>query len=100
MLEVAYEMYARGYKFYPAKLGKSHETRFLSEESKVRLPFSALPGVGENAAKALVSEYTKKPFISIDDMSSRAKLNKTAIKALTDHGVLSELPESDQICLF
>ncbi|MDD4563964.1 MAG: PolC-type DNA polymerase III [Eubacteriales bacterium] len=100
VLEVAYEMYARGYKFYPAKLGKSHETRFLSEESKARLPFSALPGVGENAAKALVSEYTKKPFISIDDMSSRAKLNKTAIKALTDHGVLSELPESDQICLF
>jgi DNA polymerase-3 subunit alpha (Gram-positive type) len=100
VLEVAYEMYARGYEFYPAKLGKSHEIRFLPEDGKVRLPFSALSGVGENAARALVTEYAKKPFLSIDDMSSRAKLNKTAIKALTEHGVLSELPESDQLSLF
>jgi DNA polymerase-3 subunit alpha (Gram-positive type) len=100
VLEVVYEMYARGYEFYPAKLGKSHEIRFLPEDGKVRLPFSALSGVGENAARALVTEYAKKPFLSIDDMSSRAKLNKTAIKALTEHGVLSELPESDQLSLF
>ncbi|HML38747.1 MAG TPA: PolC-type DNA polymerase III, partial [Bacillota bacterium] len=59
VLEVAYEMYARGYEFAPAEIGKSHATRFLSVDGKVLLPFVALAGVGENAAKAIVLEYEK-----------------------------------------
>ncbi len=100
VLEVAYEMYARGYEFYPVKIGRSHETRFFSDEGKVRLPFVALAGVGENAAKAIAFEYTKKPFLSVDDLRNRAKLNKTAVEALINQGVLSDLPESDQLSLF
>lgn len=100
VLEVAYEMYARGYEFSPAEIGKSHATRFLSAEGKVLLPFVALAGVGENAAKAIVSEFEKKPFRSIDDIRNRAKVNKTAIEALMNHGVLSEIPESDQLSFF
>lgn len=100
VLEVAYEMYARGYEFAPAEIGKSHATRFLSVDGKVLLPFVALTGVGENAAKAIVTEYEKKPFISVDDMRNRAKVNKTAVEALMNHGVLAEIPESDQLSLF
>jgi len=100
VLEVAYEMYARGYEFAPAEIGKSHATRFLAADGKVLLPFVALTGVGESAAKAIVSEYEKKPFLSVDDIRNRAKLNKTAIEALMNHGVLSEIPESDQLSLF
>jgi len=100
VLEVAYEMYARGYEFAPAVIGKSHATRFFAAEGKVLLPFVALTGVGENAAKAIVAEFEKKPFQSVDDMKNRAKVNKTAIEALMNHGVLSEIPESDQLSLF
>ena len=100
VLELAYEMYARGYEFAPAEIGRSHATRFLAVDGKVLLPFVALTGVGESAAKAIVSEYEKKPFLSIDDMRNRAKVNKTAIEALVNHGVLSEIPESDQLSLF
>ena len=100
VLEIAYEMYSRGYEFAPAEIGKSHATRFLAVDGKVLLPFVALTGVGENAAKAIVAEFEKKPFMSIDDMKNRAKVNKTAIEALLNHGVLSEIPESDQISLF
>ena len=100
VLEVAYEMYARGYEFYPAEIGKSHATRFQVLDGKVLLPFVALAGVGENAAKAIVAEFEKKPFLSVDDMKNRAKVNKTAVEALLNHGVLSEIPESDQISLF
>ncbi len=100
VLEVAYEMFARGYEFSPAEIGKSHATRFLTVDGKVLLPFVALSGVGESAAKAIVAEYEKKPFISVDDMRNRAKVNKTAVEALTNHGVLADIPDSDQICLF
>jgi DNA polymerase-3 subunit alpha (Gram-positive type) len=100
VLEIAYEMYSRGYEFAPAEIGKSHATRFLAVDGKALLPFVALSGVGESAAKSIVAEYEKKPFISVDDMRNRAKVNKTAIEALTNHGVLSDIPESDQLCLF
>jgi len=100
VLEAAYEMYARGYEFAPAEIGKSHATRFLAVDGKVLLPFVALAGVGESAAKAIVSEYEKKPFLSIDDLKNRTKVNKTAVEALQNHGVLSGIPESDQLSLF
>lgn len=100
VLEVAYEMYARGYEFLPAEIGKSHATKFQSFDGKVLIPFAALSGVGENAAKAIVLQYEIKPFSSIDDMRNRAKINKTAIEALIKHGVLNGIPESDQLCLF
>ena len=35
VLEVAYEMYARGYEFSPARLGKSQALKFWSDEGKV-----------------------------------------------------------------
>ncbi|MBE6034527.1 MAG: PolC-type DNA polymerase III [Clostridiales bacterium] len=100
VLEVAYEMYARGYEFMQAQLGVSHATKFYAKDGKVLLPFVALGGVGENAAKAIVDEYEIRPFETIDEIRERAKANKTAIEALREHGVLKGLPESDQLCLF
>lgn len=100
VLEVAYEMYARGYSFSSAQIGRSDATRFLPWEGKVLLPYLALSGVGENAAKGLAEESLKRPFLSVDDIRSRAKLNQTAVEALQAHGVFQGLPESDQLSLF
>lgn len=100
VLEVAYEMYSRGYEFMEAQLGISHATKFYAKDGKVLLPFVALGGVGENAAKAIVEEYEIQPFETIEEIRERAKANKTAIEALRNHGVLKGLPESDQLCLF
>ncbi len=100
VLEVAYEMYARGYEFLPVDLERSDATKFQVVDGKVLLPFLALTGMGEKAARALAEEAKKGEFFSIDDMKIRAKLNKTAIEALQVHGVLSGLPESNQLSLF
>lgn len=100
ILEVAYEMYARGYTFAPAQLGKSHAIKFWSDEGKVLLPFVALEGVGDTAAKAFAAAYKEKPFDTIEEAVNRAKLNKTATEALRGHGVFKGLPETDQLSLF
>ena len=100
VLEVAYEMYARGYEFLPVDLERSDSVKFEVADGKVLLPFSALNGVGENAAKKLKKERSKGSFFSIDDIRIRAKLNKTAIEALLKAGVLTGLPESNQMTLF
>lgn len=100
VLEVAYEMYSRGYEFLPAQLGLSDGLRFTARDGKVVLPFVAVSGVGENAAKSLAEEYKRKHYATVDDIRDRAKINKTAIEELREHGVLKELPETDQISLF
>lgn len=98
--EVAYEMYARGYEFTPARLGKSLATKFSVDNGKVLLPFVAIEGVGENAAKAFQSEYEIKEFDTVEEAVKRAKLNRTAVEGLRNHGVFEGLAETDQLSMF
>ena len=100
VLEVAYEMYSRGYSFEPARLGISDSLHFLAHDGKVLLPFVAIDGMGENAAKTLVEEYNRRPYETVEEVSDRGKVNKSAIDALRQHGVLDGLPETAQISLF
>ena len=100
ILEVAYEMYARGYEFAPARLGKSDAVKFGVDDGKVLLPFVAIEGVGETAARAFAEEYAVKPFDTIEEAVKRAKLNKTVVEGLRGHGVFTGLPETDQLSMF
>ena len=100
VLEVAYEMYARGYEFMDMKLGLSHATKFDVVDGKVLLPFMALSGMGETAAKSFAEEYKIKPYDTIEEITKRAKVNKASIEALKARGVLKGLPETDQLSFF
>ncbi|NLY47105.1 MAG: PolC-type DNA polymerase III [Tissierella sp.] len=100
VLEVAREMYARGFKFQNVDLYKSHSDRFIIGEDGILPPLKGLDGVGENAARKIVEEREISKFISIEDLVSRAKVTKTVIEALTNHGCLDGIPESNQLTLF
>lgn len=100
VLEVVYEMYSRGFEFKPVDIYESEASVFKVADGKVLLPFLALSGVGENAAKAIVREREFGEFISVDDMKNRAGLNKTAIEALDKQGVTKSLPDTNQLSLF
>lgn len=100
VLEVAYEMYARGYEFAPARLGISDPLKFKAWEGKVLLPFVAITGLGEGAASIFAAEYEKRPYETVEDVMDRGRINKTAIEELRAHGVLDGLPESAQISFF
>lgn len=98
--EIAYEMYGRGYKFKPPKLGASHARRFRVEGDYLRLPYVALEGVGLAAATALYEAYRERPFFTVEDAIERAKINKTALAALNKYNVFDGLPETDQVSFF
>ncbi|MDD6190071.1 MAG: PolC-type DNA polymerase III [Firmicutes bacterium] len=100
VLEVAYEMYARGYSFEPARLGVSDATKFRTHEGKVVLPFVAIPGMGEGAAKSFAKAYDERPFDTVEEISERGKVNKSAIEELRKHGVLEGMPETAQMSIF
>ena len=99
--QIINEMLARGVKLLPVDLYKSHASSFLLEGDDIRLPFSSLPGVGENAAKSLMEarEFVDE-YISIDDLQSRTKISGTVVQTLKDVGTLYSLPDSSQTSLF
>ncbi|MDO4868857.1 MAG: PolC-type DNA polymerase III [Bacillota bacterium] len=100
ILEVAYEMYARGYEFAPARLGISDALKFKAYEGRVLLPFNAIEGMGEGAAKAFARAYEEHPYETVEDVCDRGKVNKTVLEELRAHGVLEGLPETAQISFF
>lgn len=100
VLEVALEMYARGFKFKKVDLYNSDAERFIITDKGILPPLKALDGVGENAAKKIVEERRISEFMSIEDLIKRGKATRPVIDALQNHGCLEKLPQSNQISLF
>ncbi len=96
--QLANECMARGIKFLPVDIEKSDSYAFVPEGDKaIRMPFSALPGVGENAAANIVVARNEEPFFSIEDLQTRAKLTKSVVEVLRTNGALKNLNETDQL---
>ncbi|MBQ4074720.1 MAG: PolC-type DNA polymerase III [Clostridia bacterium] len=99
-MEMVLEMMARGYYFLPADLYKSEVTNFRPEGEKgIRVPFTALGGLGEAAAQGIV-EAREIPFISVEDLKNRGKVSSAVLDLLREHGCLKDLAETNQVTLF
>ncbi len=97
VLQLVNEYYCRGFKFLPVSLTKSDAKAFLPENGAIRLPFSSLPGLGDNAALSIIHARDENEFLSIEDLRIRAKISKAVIQILKDNGVLDGLNETDQL---
>ncbi|MBP3333512.1 MAG: PolC-type DNA polymerase III [Clostridia bacterium] len=99
-LQLANECMARGIKFLPIDIEKSHSYAFQPENGAIRMPFSALGGLGDNAAANIVKARDEEMFFSIEDLQTRAKLSKSIIEVLRKNHALDNLNETDQLSLF
>lgn len=102
ILQIVNEMLARGIAFLPVDLYKSDATVYQIEDGKIRLPFLALKGTGESAARGLAAarEDGQGPFISRDDLRNRSGVSSSVMAMLGEAGALEGLPESSQMSLF
>ena len=100
LLQLVGEMQARGIEFLPVHLYRSDASKFLIEDEGIRPPLTALPGLGENAAQNIMEARKIKVFLSVNDLTSRAKVSKTVIDILRKNGCLEGIPESSQISIF
>ncbi len=100
ILEMAQEMMSRGFSFLPCDLYKSQAAKCVIEDGMIRLPFTALGGTGETAAKNIVETREEYKFLSIEDLKKRAKLSRTVMQKLEENGCLAGLSQSNQISLF
>ena len=57
-------------------------------------------GLGGKAENAVVDAIKDGPFLSIEDFSSRTKVNGTICALMADLGLLGDLPQSNQLSLF
>ena len=99
VLQLIVEAMARGVKFLPVDLQKSHAFIFQPENGAIRMPFSSLPGLGENAAQNIIKAREEEPFFSVEDLQIRAKISKTVIEMLRANGVLDNINETDQMTM-
>lgn len=102
VLQIVIEMLARGIEFLPVDIYKSDARIYKIEDGKIRLPFGAVDGIGENAAISLAKarEDGGGVFLSYDDLMARAGVGKSVCEALKNAGALGDMPESNQISLF
>jgi len=100
-MEVVYEFYLRGLEFLPIDIYKSHATKFLIEDGKIRPPFVAISGLGENAAWDLMNGREGKEFISMEEVAIACpKVSKTHMQMLKEAGAFGSMPETNQVSLF
>ncbi|WP_425438910.1 PolC-type DNA polymerase III [Propionispira arboris] len=100
VLELAWEMYIRGYYVEKVDLYGSLADKFVIHEKSLQPPFAALDGLGSSAAKNIVEARKDGEFSSIDDLKKRTGISKTVVEILREHGCLTGMTESDQMELF
>lgn len=102
VLEVALELYVRGFKVLSVSMDESAATRFIiKEEEKALLPpLIAIDGLGASQAEEIVRGREEKPYTSLEDIKKRGKIGDSMIEKLKELGIVNHLPELDQIVLF
>ncbi len=99
-LEVALEMNDRGVTFMKPCVHTSDPVKYIPRGSSLLMPFTSIPGLGEAAARLIISARQDSAFTSVDDFRRRTKTGKKMIETLRDYGLFEDLPESEQPSLF
>ncbi|MGL4737091.1 MAG: PolC-type DNA polymerase III [Cellulosilyticaceae bacterium] len=98
-MRIVQEMYARGFEFLPINLEIADDKRFQIIDDKIMPSLSAIDGLGEKAAEAIVVAVKEGPFLSKEDFRNRCKVSKTVTDKMSELGILGDLTESNQLSL-
>jgi len=100
MLQLLNEMLARGIEVLPVDIYRSDAARYLIENGKIRLPFAALEGCGDVAARQLEIAREEGEYLSRDDFRRRTKAPAPVIALLEEVGAFEGMGQSNQMSLF
>ena len=100
VMQMVREMYARGISFLPVDVYRSEAYVFKPEDGKIRLPLSALNGLGDTAAENIYKTIHETDCATLEELRITAGLNKNVVEILKANNCLGDLPETDQLSLF
>lgn len=100
ILEMALEMYSRKIEFKFVDIYKSQAKKFVIEEDSIRVPFMAIPGLGEQIANSIVVSSKENKYISVEDFISKTGATKAIVEMLRENGCFDGMQENNQISLF
>jgi DNA polymerase-3 subunit alpha (Gram-positive type) len=102
VLEIALEMYARGFSFAPIDIHRSDASNFLitPDHKQLLMPFIVIDSLGANVATSIVEARKEKPFLSKQDVRDHTKISKTLFDRLDEYGAFKDLVEESQMSLF
>jgi DNA polymerase III subunit alpha, Gram-positive type len=96
-LGVALEMTKRGFHFLPVDINHSEATTFKMEKNGLRMPFSAIDGLGESVALDVIENRQNRAFTSKEDVKYRTKINKTVFEKMENYGAFKDLNEENDV---
>jgi DNA polymerase-3 subunit alpha (Gram-positive type) len=99
-MRIVQEMYARGFEFLPLDIYVAQAEYFQIIDGKLMPSLNTIEGLGDKAAEAIEEAAKKGKFLSKDDFRQRTKASKTVIDLMSDLGLLTDLPETNQLSLF
>ncbi|MGL5205305.1 MAG: PolC-type DNA polymerase III [Metamycoplasmataceae bacterium] len=101
-LEVANEMFARGFSIQNINLYKSDSYKWIVDEENKSLipPFISIDGLGNAASESIIEARKDGEFHSIENFTKRVQVNKTVINKMKEMKIFAELNETDQTTLF
>lgn len=102
-LELALEMFLRGFRFSNISINRSAATEFIVDPDDPKAiipPFTSIDGLGSNVGLSVVKAREEKPFLSKEDVLKRTQLSKTLVEKLADMNALEGLDEENQMTLF
>lgn len=100
VLQLAWEMYLRGYSCEYVDIYHSAADKFIIHEKSLLPPIASLSGMGGKAAQSIVEARRNGLFTSIEDLKRRTGISTTNVEILRAHGCLEGMTESDQMALF
>ncbi len=100
VFEVALELYVRGYTIHPIDLHESDAKIFKIKDNGLLPPLISVAGLGLSQAEDIIRGREDREYISIEDLKKRGKVGDALVDKLKELGVVSNLPDQNQISLF
>lgn len=95
------EVLCRGIEFLNVDIYKSSPNVYTIENGKIRLPFTAIKGLGLAAAQTIAEGRKEGSFISCDEIIARCPgVSSSIIDSLMEAGALEGIPRTSQLTLF
>ncbi|MST86409.1 PolC-type DNA polymerase III [Lactobacillus porci] len=100
-MELVNEAIERGINFKMVDINESEATTYkIMDKHTILVPFNAVDGLGDSAAKQIVAARSEAPFLSKEDLQIRGKVSQKIMDFFEVNNVLEGMPDQNQLSLF